>query len=165
MEKIKFDSVYKILESSFEPFLHRGYERQKKLLENENYNIITYEENDKIVGFLTYWKIDENTLFAEHFAVDNKKRGLGIGKKIFKMFLDLEGDKVLEVEPPYTEIDKRRIKLYESFGFIFNENEYYQPIYNKGDEKTRLHIMSSKKLTENEFNNITKKIHILNKNI
>ncbi len=52
MKKVNFDNIYKILESSFEPFLHRGYERQKKLLDNEKYNIITYEENDEILGLL-----------------------------------------------------------------------------------------------------------------
>ncbi len=165
MKKVNFDNIYKILESSFEPFLHRGYERQKKLLDNEKYNIITYEENDEILGFLTYWKLDKDTLFVEHFAVAPEKRGYGIGKKIFNDFLKLDGDKFLEVEPPHTEIDKKRIKLYESFGFIFNDNEYYQPIYNEGDDKTRLHIMSSRKLDENEFENIYKKIHDLDSSI
>ena len=162
---MNFDEIYKILENSFEPFLHRGYERQKKLLYHEKYNVITYEENGKILGFLSYWYLDENTLFVEHFAVNPEKRGSGIGKSLFNDFLKLDGDKILEVEPPHTEIDKKRIKLYENFGLIFHENEYYQPIYNEGDSKTRLHIMSTKKLNEQEFNNITKKIHTLDESI
>ncbi len=162
---MNFDEIYKILENSFEPFLHRGYERQKKLLNHEKYNVITYEENGKILGFLSYWYLDENTLFVEHFAVNPEKRGSGIGKSLFNDFLKLDGDKILEVEPPHTEIDKKRIKLYENFGLIFHENEYYQPIYNEGDSKTRLHIMSTKKLNEQEFNNLTKKIHTLDESI
>ncbi|MBS5793491.1 MAG: GNAT family N-acetyltransferase [Lachnospirales bacterium] len=165
MENINFDAIYKILESSFEPFLHRGYERQKNLLNNANYNIITYEENKEILGFLSYWELDKNILFVEHFAVSSERRGSGIGKKIFNDFLNLDGDKFLEVEPPHTEIDKKRIKLYESFGFIFNNNEYYQSVYNKGDSKTRLHLMSSKKIDEKTFNDIAEKIHNIEKNL
>ena len=71
----------------------------------------------------------------------------------------------MEVEPPHTEIDKKRIKLYESFGFIFNNNEYYQSVYNKGDSKTRLHLMSSKKIDEKTFNDIAEKIHNIEKNL
>ena len=161
MKSIDFDNIYNILENSFEPFLHRGYERQKMLLNNENYNIISYEENGEVLGFLSYWKIEPNLLFVEHFAVNPKKRGSGIGKKIFNDFLKLNGDKILEVEPPHTEIDKKRIKLYEDFGLIFHQNEYYQPPYNTGDEKTRLHIMCSKNLSDDDFNNITKNIYNL----
>ena len=159
MKNLNFDSIYNILEKSFEPFLHRGYENQKILLENDRYNLITYSENNEILGFLTYWKIEENILFVEHFAVDERARGKGIGSKIFNDFLKLEGHKILEVEPPHTEIDKKRIKFYESFDFIFDEREYYQPPYKKGDNKTRLNIMSSKKLDENEFNTIIGKIY------
>lgn len=158
MKNINFDKMYNILDEAFEPFLHRGYERQKALLENKNYNIIYHKENDDLIGFITYWDLD-NIIFAEHFAVDKNKRGSGIGKKIFNDFLNLDKIKILEVEPPHTEIDKKRIKLYESFGFIFNPNEYYQPPYNKGDEKTRLHIMSSQNLSDEQFNEYVKKIH------
>lgn len=165
MKNIDFDAVYEILKSSFEPFLHRGYERQKKLLNLDRYKMITYEKDEKIIGFLSYWQLDENTLFVEHFAVSAESRGEGIGKKIFSDFLKLDGTKILEVEPPHTDIDKKRIKLYESFGFVFNEDEYYQPIYNEGDDITKLHIMSSRKLSEDEFKDIAQKIHKLDENI
>lgn len=159
MKNIDFDSIYEILEISFEPFLHRGYERQKQLLNKEDYNLIVHKEDGKILGFLSYYNIEPNLLFVEHFAVSPQARGGGIGSKIFNEFLKLEGDKVLEVEPPHTEIDKKRIKLYESFGLIFHDEEYYQPPYNKGDDKTRLHIMCSKTLDKNTFDNIVNKIY------
>lgn len=165
MKNLDFDKVYKILQQSFEPFLHRGYERQKKLLNNENYNIITHEENKEILGFLSYWKIEDNLYFVEHFAVNPEKRGGGIGKKIFNQFLKLDGKKFLEVEPPHTDIDKKRIKLYESLGLNFHKNEYYQPPYNKGDEKTKLHIMCTEVLEENEFNKIVDKLYKLVYNV
>lgn len=154
-----FNKIYEILEQSFEPILHRGYERQKKLLEKENYKIITHTENNEILGFLSYWELDNNLYFVEHFAVNPAKRGGGIGKKIFNEFLKLDGEKFLEVEPPHTEIDKKRIKLYESLGLIFHEDEYYQPPYNENDEKTRLHIMATSKLEKEKFNDIVKKIY------
>ena len=165
MKNLKFDEIYNILEQSFEPYLHRGYEKQKKLLNNENYNIITEEKDGKILGFLSYWKIENNVFFVEHFAVNPEMRGNGIGKKIFRNFLKLDGEKILEVEPPHTDIDKKRIKLYEDFGLIFHKNEYYQPPYNKGDKKTKLHIMCTSLLKEKEFNDIIYKIHKLVYNV
>lgn len=159
MDNISFDEIYTILKSCFEPILYRKYEKQKELLKNYKYNIMTYKKDNKIVGFLSYWKIDENNFFVEHFAVDKNYQGQGIGKSLFSDFLKLKGDKCLEVEPPHTDIDKKRIKLYESFGFIFHEELYYQPPYNKGDNKTRLHIMSTKKLNDNDFNDLVKKIY------
>ncbi len=159
MKNEYFDNIYSILENSFEPFLHRGYQKQKELLDNEKYNLLVSKENEEILGFLSYWEIEPNLLFVEHFAVNKEKRGKGIGKTLFKDFLKLDGDKILEVEPPHTEIDKKRIKLYESFGFIFHEHEYYQPPYNIGDTKTRLHIMCSKKLDNITFSNIVKKLY------
>lgn len=159
MKENEFAEIYKILEQSFEPFLHRGYERQRELLKNEKYNIIKYEENGEIIGFLAYWEIDKDLHFVEHFAVNKEKRGGGIGKKIFNEFLKLDGDKILEVEPPHTEDDRRRIKLYENLGLIFHTDEYYQPPYNLNDKKTRLHIMCTKKLDEKQIDEFIKKIY------
>lgn len=159
MNDINFDEVYEILKNCFEPVLYRKYEKQKELLKNCRYNIMTYKKDNKIVGFLSYWAIDKDIFFVEHFAVDKNYQGQGIGKSLFNDFLKLKGDKCLEVEPPHTEIDKKRIKLYESFGLVFHENLYYQPPYNKGDNKTKLHIMCSKKLNNSSFNNLVEKIY------
>lgn len=159
MKNIDFETIYKILTMSFDPSLHRGYERQKSLLKDKNYNLITHKENNNIIGFISYWNINNDLIFIEHFAVDPEKRGFGVGKSLLNKVLEIPGNKVLEVEPPHTEIDKKRIKLYESFNFIFNENEYYQPPYNKGDKKTKLHIMSSFNLDNESFENIVKKIY------
>lgn len=159
MNELEFKQIYNLLEKSFEPNLYREFDKQKKLLDIHNYNIITYKENDKIIGFLSYWEIDDDTYFVEHFAVSPEKRGAGIGKKIFNQFLKLDGKKILEVEPPHTIIDEKRIKLYESFGLIFHQNEYYQPPYKKNDLKTKLHIMCTEKLDEKSFDKYVQKIY------
>lgn len=159
MENADFIQIYNILQASFEPCLYRSFDAQKKLLLNDKYKIITYKENSNIYGFLSYWEIDENVLFVEHFAVDKAMRGRGIGSLLFKDFLKLPGIKILEVEPPHTDIDKKRINLYKSFGLKFIDKEYYQPPYNKGDDKVKLFLMCSQTLQDDLFNDLVQKIH------
>lgn len=153
-----FNLIWNILDNSFPKELHRNYENQKKLLNNENYHINTYEKDLKCLGFLSYWNFDD-FLYIEHFAVDESSRGKGIGKKLLKDFMLKPGLKVLEVEPPDTEIDKKRIKFYEEFGFYLNKQVYYQPPYNEGDEMTKLFIMSTEILGDNRFKKVVKKLY------
>lgn len=159
MDDKVFNQIYNILEESFKPYLHRGYKNQKLLLANEKYNIITHIEKEEVLGFLSYFEIEKNLIFIEHFAVKEDCRGRGIGKKIFNKIMNKSGIKILEVEPPINKINNERIKLYENFGFILNKTEYYQPPYNQGDSKTQLNIMSTKKLDQPDFEKITEKIY------
>ena len=154
LENINFNEIYDILKKSFESKFFRSFERQKNLLKNKDYFLITYKNNKKIIGFLSYWNLTNNIFYVEHLATLPEHRNLGIGKILFNQFLSLNGTKVLEVEPPHTEIDKRRIAFYEKLGLVLNDYEYYQPEYNSGDGETKLFLMSSKKLNQNEFNNI-----------
>ncbi len=154
-----FDDIYNILEESFPKTLYRNYDKQKDLLKNKDYHILKHIKDDKLLGFLSYWKLDKDIYFIEHLAVSKSSRKNGIGSDLIKQFLNMSGLKVLEVEPPHTEIDKKRITLYENFGFIFSNNEYYQPPYNDGDTKTKLHIMSTETLTNQRFNYVVGKIY------
>lgn len=65
---------------SFPPVERRAFANVKVLLEKDNvpFHIIAATEGDELVGFLSYW--DFGTFrYIEHFAVDVKKRGNGIG--------------------------------------------------------------------------------------
>lgn len=145
-----FEAVYKILDQSFDPSLHRSYDRQKKLTDNPLFNIVTKEKEGKTLGFITYWDFD-SFIYAEHLAVDEALRGNGLGAELVKEVLNLGKPLILEVEPPETEIDKRRVKFYERLGLIFHNYEYYQPPYDKKFDFEKLFVMASKELNKEEF--------------
>lgn len=89
-------------------------------------------EDDNIVGFLTYWDLDE-FIFAEHFAISPEFRNGGYGRKVMDLFIkDITKPIILEVELPTTILSERRIGFYQRIGFRLWENvQYQQPAYHK----------------------------------
>ncbi|WP_029906094.1 GNAT family N-acetyltransferase [Prevotella sp. 10(H)] len=93
------------------------------------YIVVTIED-DQIVGFLTYWDLDD-FIFAEHFAISAEYRNGGYGRKVMDLFLkDMTKPIILEVELPTTILSERRIGFYQRIGFKLWENvQYQQPAY------------------------------------
>ena len=153
MQKEEFEQVFSIMEQSFPKEEMRIYEKQKKLLELPFYHIeVVKNKEKKIVAFLAYWKL-ENFYFIEHVAVSKSERGKKIGEKLLKeAFNKWNCFVVLEVEPPETEIAKRRIDFYKRIGFLFNNFEYFQLPLREGFEKIPLKIMSyPRNISKEEF--------------
>ncbi|WP_294153449.1 GNAT family N-acetyltransferase [uncultured Clostridium sp.] len=156
-----FKSLYKVIENSFPSIERRNYEEQKKLFDDELYNVIGYKDADDRVGaFLAFWKFEDFN-FIEHFAVDYKLRGNGMGTELFNRYLSSD-DKmtILEVELPKDEISEKRIKYYEKMGMILNDYEYMQPPLQKGKPLLPLMVMSYKnELKSHEFKKIKEQIY------
>lgn len=49
---------------------------------------------------------------------------------------------ILEVEPPITPVQKKRIEFYRGLGFYFNPYEYYQPPLSEDKNVVHLFLMS-----------------------
>ena len=76
-------------------------------------------------------------------------RGLGLGSKMLKETAKLfEKPLCLEVEPPTTDIARRRIRFYERNGMCFNDYEYVQPPLSEGQNSLPLKIMTSGKKSQ-----------------
>lgn len=137
-----FDEVYKIMHASFPPCEIGSYERQKSLLSHPNYKLYIKKEANTIVAFFGAWEF-EDFIFGEHFAVDERCRGNGLGASILKEILETS-DKLffIEVESPDTELAKRRIHFYERLGFIYSEYGYTQPSLQEGSQSVELVCMS-----------------------
>lgn len=140
---MNFDAMFKIMDEAFPDSELRTYEGQKMLLKNEKYHIHEeLDENGTLVGFLAYWKL-ASCVFFEHLAVSLKFRGQGIGKNILlKNIKDARLPIFLEVEPPETELAKRRIAFYERLGFCLNDFYYEQPPLRENQLAQQLLIMS-----------------------
>jgi len=149
---MKFKEIYKIMCESFPSSEIRSYEKQKELLDREDYTIKTYTKDGVIIGFCAYYQFEE-FFFIENIACTSQSRGLGIGSTLVSEVLDEANDRLvlLEVEIPDSEIKKRRVHFYERLGFYLNPYYHFMPQLNDFTAGMELKIMSSiKMLTEEE---------------
>ena len=152
----EFDTVYKIMQDSFPPDERRTYEGQKALLSKKTYRIkvLRGQEGD-IEAFIAFYVFDK-FVFVEHFAVSSAHRNKGLGAVILQELMAEFGYPVcLEVEPPDTDLAKRRIEFYKRNSFVLNDYPYIQPPLGEGKKPLPLKIMSSKNyLDKDEFETV-----------
>lgn len=152
----RFEEIYAIMEESFPSDERRIKEEQRDVFSEPAYKVYVHkDETEKIRAFIAAWEFD-GFLFVEHFAVDKTMRNLGIGAKMLRELIDSTDKRIcLEVEPPLSEMPKRRIAFYERNGFSLNGYEYYQPPMSKGKNAIPLMIMTTGGKAEREqYDNI-----------
>lgn len=157
LENKEFDTVYAIMEQSFPLEEYRPYAAQKALLTDPAYSIYAAKEEGHILGFAAVWQL-ENWLFLEHLAVDPQLRNCGIGGQLLRYFAEKRC--CLEVEPPETDLARRRIGFYQRNGFCFNDYPYLQPSLGAGRSPVPLYIMTSgSTITPEEFAQVKKLLY------
>jgi len=164
-----FESFFRLLSESFPSIERRSYENQKKLLYEDSYSIIVNnDEKENITAFIANWEFNDFS-FIEHFAVDSKMRGNGMGTSILKDYLNKCNKLIfLEVELPENDISVRRIEFYKRLGFYLNDFEYLQPPLQKQHDFLPLKVMSyPRSVDEMEFinykNTVYEKVYKINK--
>lgn len=112
------------------------------LIEEPIFKAYAILENDEYVGFITSWEFSE-FIYVENFAIDEKKRGGGIGSRTMKFVLaTLNVPIVLEVEEVVDDLTARRVSFYETLGFRLHHFKYEQPPYREGDSWTPMKLMT-----------------------
>ena len=150
-----FDSFFNLMKEAFPSVERRSYEDAKKLLCEELYNIIVdKDENDNITAFIASWEFNDFN-YIEHFAVEGKIRGNGVGTSMLQAYLNKSNKPIfLEVELPENDVSLRRIEFYKRLGFHLNNFEYLQPPMQKQHGFLPLKIMSYPIIVEeNDFMN------------
>ena len=147
----EFDAVFDLMERSFPKEEYRPYTGQKALLSDPAYAIYTAREGGSILGFAAVWEL-EDILFLEHLAVVPEHRNSGIGSQLLDYLAGSAKRVCLEVEPPETELTRRRVGFYERNGFSFNGYPYEQPFLGQGTGPIPLRIMTTGgRITPAEF--------------
>ncbi|PKV67244.1 GNAT family N-acetyltransferase [Pontibacter ramchanderi] len=137
-----FEEAWQLYEQSFPLEERRPLSWQQTIMPHGNYRFELVLLEGNLVGILLWWSFEE-IRFIEHFATVPALRGQGYGKLILKDFASREERPVLlEVEPPHTEIQRRRIRFYEQNAFILNHHPYQQPPYHHGQPPLKLLLMS-----------------------
>lgn len=115
------------------------------------------------VGMLTFWTFDD-FVYIEHFAVDSRVRGRGIGRELFRGIAEsLHRESglpiVLEVEPESEEnpMAARRIDFYRRLGFEVIDVNYVQPPYSDGLQPVDMWIMSDS--VDIDIDNVTRRLY------
>ena len=150
-----FDSFFNLMEEAFPSVERRSYEDAKKLLCEDLYSIIVdKDENDNITAFIASWEFNDFN-YIEHFAVEGKIRGNGIGTSMLQAYLNKSNKPIfLEVELPENDVSLRRIEFYKRLGFHLNNFEYLQPPMQKQHDFLPLKVMSyPRSVDEMEFMN------------
>ncbi len=155
MQAEEFDAVFEIMEQSFPTDERRPYAEQKALLQDGRYTVWVAKLQGQVAAFLAVWDLG-SILFIEHFAVAEKHRNAGLGKTMLcELIASSKLPLCLEVEPPDSELTKRRVGFYRRCGFLLNPYPYLQPPISKGKRVVPLMIMSSDaELTEEQFQSI-----------
>ena len=164
MELLKredFGTVLEIMTEAFPPSEMRTAKGQEALLDLPEYKVYVHrDENEQIDCFLAVWEL-ENCVFGEHLASRPTARGKGIGSGMLSAVLQNTNKPFfLEVEPPETDIARRRIAMYERMGLSYNDFFYLQQPLQEGHFAQQLMVMSYKNpVGEAEFIPYKKQIY------
>ena len=151
-DKKGFYKIYNIMKKSFPKSEVRSYFGQKALLKDNRYKILIKKKDKKIIGVICVWTF-ENLSFIEHFAIDKKYRNCGYGSEMLKEISSMvSGYICLEVEPPVSSLQQRRVDFYIRNGFFINDYDYCQPAFSEKYGKVPLKIMTyGKSISKAEF--------------
>lgn len=140
-----FDAFFALLEQSFPPEEYRPYAAQRALLENPAYCPLILQDADGApCGLIALW--DLGTFgYVEHLAVAPSLRCGGLGRQLLTEGLSKFGKRVcLEVEPPETELARRRIGFYRRCGLTLHPDyPYLQPPLAEGRSAFPLLLMTT----------------------
>jgi GNAT superfamily N-acetyltransferase len=137
-----FAEFWSIYSQSFPLNERRDYDQQVAVLNKPDYQLDIYLVENKLYGFISYWKSDE-LIFVEHLAIAPCFQRMGLGSALLKPFIERQTVPViLEIEPPAEEITYRRLRFYQSLGFVTNLHLHFQPPYHDGEHPLKLDILS-----------------------
>lgn len=144
LKKDDFDLMYALMRESFPKEEYRPYAAQRALWERSAYTVYAlYGERGALQAFLSAWEFP-SFVYWEHLAVQPTCRNGGIGGGVLAEARKRTDKTIcLEVEPPQTELAKRRIAFYERNGFSLNAYEYMQPSMGEGRRAIPLLLMTT----------------------
>ncbi len=137
-----FPAFWNIYSVSFPLNEQRQIEEQKRILALPAYHVEAWEENGRLLGFLTWWRC-QDLRYIEHYAIHPAYRSAGHGSVFLSEWMK-ENDvpAILEIEPAEDEITRRRENFYLRLGFRKNNFEHWHPSYNDGSGRVDLWIMT-----------------------
>jgi ribosomal protein S18 acetylase RimI-like enzyme len=137
-----FAEFWKIYSASFPLNERRVFTQQTEVFKKQEYQIDIYLSGNHFVGFIAFWTTTD-FIYIEHLAIAPEVRSKGLGSAILKPFIETKPIPViLEIEPLINDLTRRRLKFYESLGFVRNKHLHFQPPYHPTDQPLKLEILT-----------------------
>ncbi len=137
-----FKPSWSLYQEAFPLMERREIVLQNQLFNAERYHFDVVKSGATVLGFILWWQF-EHFVYIEHLATIESVRGQGVGERIVTKLKHQTGTRlVLEVEPPTTKINQRRIGFYERLGFVLNDFPYQQLPLRKNGTMVDLLLMS-----------------------
>lgn len=125
-----FAQVDALYESAFPLHEKRSHTAKIRALNHANYQLQAWFDDGLFVGMIGMWHFDDYS-YIEHLAVNDSLRGQGYGKRMLNQFLQQSSLTVLEIDPLTTEIARKRLRFYQSLGFLVNHYPHTHPTYHE----------------------------------
>lgn len=110
-------------------------------LNDPRFALEAWFDDEQFVGMSGSWRLGE-MLYIEHLAVDSALRSKGYGKILLAELLSRAPLTVLEIDPLTTEVAHRRLRFYQSMGFVANPWAHTHPTYHQGIADHELVVLS-----------------------
>lgn len=137
-----FAEFWKIYSASFPLNERRVTNQQTEVFKKQEYQVDIYLSDNHVVGFIAFWTT-KDFIYIEHLAIAPEVRSKGLGSAILRPFIKREPIPViLEIEPTIDDLTRRRLKFYESLGFVRNDHLHFQPPYHSEDQPLKLEILT-----------------------
>ena len=152
-----FAEFWKIYSTSFPLNERRECNQQSNVFKKKEYQVDIYLSDNHVIGFIAYWATTD-FIYIEHLAIAPEVRSKGLGSAILKPFIEKKPIPViLEIEPIIDDLTRRRLKFYESLGFVQYDHPHYQPPYHTSDQPLHLVILTyPNQIDENLYRQFTK---------
>lgn len=141
----------KLYETAFPYHEQREQPSQARIMTDPEYHFTVIEDHDQPIGLVLYWET-ATFIYVEHFFIFPECRGQRYGSRVLDDLGTMGKTVILEIDPPTTEIAKRRQGFYERNGYFANPYSHVHPAYHPGFKGHDLVVMSlGKGLSETDY--------------
>lgn len=136
-----FSQVDTLYTQAFPYHEQRDAVAKQRALGDTHYALEAWFDGETFVGLSGVWMFDGYS-YIEHLAVDGSLRSQGYGQRLLGQLLARCPLMILEIDPLTTEIAHKRLRFYQSMGFVANPYPHRHPTYHPGIADHELIVLS-----------------------
>lgn len=129
---------WELYECAFPASERRGAVQHAEAMQDAAFHCLHLADTHGFVGLLSYWLWGE-LCYVEHLAIAPGRRGQGLGHLALA---HVPAPAILEIEPVVDEQTARRLRFYESCGFVRLPQPHVQLAYQAGQPDVPLWLLS-----------------------
>jgi GNAT superfamily N-acetyltransferase len=137
----RFSLVDSLYARAFPWHEQREAAAKQQALMHSNYALEAWFDGDTFVGLSGCWTFGDDS-YIEHLAIDDPLRAQGYGQRLLGQLLQRNARTLLEIDPLTTEIAHKRLRFYQSMGFVANDFAHAHPSYHEGIADHELIVLS-----------------------